>query len=136
MDDLYLTKEHYKIAEQNGISKELAYNRFNAGWDVMDAVTKPKARAVNKELQEKARANGIELPVSVIAGRKMLGWPEEKIVTTPVDDHRKKINHYVDIAAKNGIGKATFYARRQRGWTLEKASTEPVQKVYSRYKAI
>lgn len=134
MDDLYLTKEHYKIAAENGISKELAYNRFNAGWDAMEAVTKP-IRYVNKELQEKARANGIELPISVIAGRKMLGWPEEKIITTELHA-KKKINHYIDVAAKNGIGKNTFYARRQRGWTLEKASTEPVQKVYSRYKAI
>ena len=39
-----LTKEHYAIAEKNGISRQLVYRRYNfLFWSLEDAITKPHA---------------------------------------------------------------------------------------------
>lgn len=40
-----LTSEQYKIAESNGISKGLAYQRYEIlFWSIEDAITKPKGK--------------------------------------------------------------------------------------------
>lgn len=137
-EDYYLTDEHYAIAENNGLSKKLVQNRYYAGWDIERAITTPKGnQGYLKEVVKEAARNGIELTIHAVSDRKnKLGWTYREIVTTPLG-HRKdyKYKDYEELALKNDIGVLTFRGRLRRGWTKERACTEPVQSVYrSRYR--
>lgn len=137
-DDFYLTDEHYAIAKKNGLSKTLVQKRHYIGWDIERAITEPKNnQGYLKEMVKKAADNGIDITVYAISDRKnKLGWTDEEIVTIPLGERRNNENkEYEKRALKNNIGILTFRGRLRRGWTKEKASTEPVQSVYrSRYK--
>lgn len=96
-DDFELTEADYITAEQNGLSRNIVYQRFNVGWDKQEAVTKPKGNAgYLKRLQEEAAENGIKLTMSTISARKLAKWPEEDIVTVPKGKHRKTWRGYHD----------------------------------------
>lgn len=135
-DDFELTEDDYKIAEKNGLSRKLVYQRFYVGWEKEDAVTVPKGNSgILKRLQEKAASNGIELSIGAISSRRNnLKWSDEDVVTVPKGGHRKMENdyyHYIKIATSNGIKRSTYDGRRRRGWAKERAATEAVQSAFN-----
>ncbi len=134
-DDFGLTEDDYKIAEKNGLSRQLVYQRFYVGWEKEDAVSVPKGNSgILKRLQKKAADNGIKLPIGTVASRRKLGWSDREVTTFP-KGHRIKTDadyhKYITIAKANGIGRSTFDGRRRRGWKMERAATEPVRSEFN-----
>lgn len=128
-EDYELTEEHFKIAEKNGLSKQLVRNRFNTGWEIDRAITQPRRQPSHaRKLVDKAAENGIEITIHAAISRIKLGWDEQKVINTPVGvERRRSVDHlYMQKAAKNGIGVHAFRGRRYRGWSLEDAATKPV----------
>ena len=138
MEETYeLTEEQYQISAQHGIHRRLAYERFNKGWELEDAITKPLGnQGIIKKLQAKARANGIEISRGAIQSRRQLKWSEEDIVTTPVNGTRNKNKGYLERALRNGIGQSTYYGRLRLGWSRERACTDEVQMQFSKNKKL
>ena len=122
----YITPEDYKIAEENGISKDTLLSRVRKlGWDVDKAITKP-VRAKRKFTEEEIKAmeeNGIDR--NVAAGRRYWGWTLEEAITKS----KKKGRQYVypewvyKEADKNGISYSALGNRIRRGMSLEEACT-------------
>ena len=125
----YITPEDYKIAEENGISKDTLLSRVRKlGWDVDKAITKP-VRAKRKFTEEEIKAmeeNGIDR--NVAAGRRYWGWTLEEAITKS----KKKGRQYVypewvyKEADKNGISYSALGNRIRRGMSLEEACTRKV----------
>lgn len=125
----YITPEDYKIAEENGISKDTLLSRVRKlGWDVDKAITKP-VRAKRKFTEEEIKAmeeNGIDR--NVAAGRRYWGWTLEEAITKS----KKKGRQYVypewvyKEADKNGISYSALGNRIRRGMSLEEACTKKI----------
>ena len=125
----YITPEDYKIAEENGISKDTLLSRVRKlGWDVDKAITKP-VRAKRKFTEEEIKAmeeNGIDR--NVAAGRRYWGWTLEEAITKS----KKKGRQYVypewvyKEANKNGISYSALGNRIRRGMSLEEACTKKI----------
>jgi len=131
---MFLEERHYKQAEKNGISRELADERFyDMGWSIQTAITLSSKAGTDKsfkEYRDRKRAEGVRngIPASTFNTRVHKGWSEERAATAPVrkmDPERKK---WQDIAEKNGIDKQLFRVRLQLGWGMEKAATLPKQR--------
>jgi hypothetical protein len=59
------------------------------------------------------------------------GWPKERAMTTPprkLTDRRR----WKAEAERNGISYDTFMSRVNRGWSMEKAATQPLQSAEER----
>ena len=122
----YITPEDYKIAEENGISKDTLLSRVRKlGWDVDKAITKP-VRAKRKFTEEEIKTmeeNGVN--PNIAAGRMCWGWNLEEAITKP----KKKGRQYVypewvyKEANKNGISYSALGNRIRRGMSLEEACT-------------
>ena len=125
----YITPEDYKIAEENGISKDTLLSRVRKlGWDVDKAITKP-VRVKRKFTEEEIKAmeeNGIDR--NVAAGRRYWGWTLEEAITKS----KKKGRQYVypewvyKEADKNGISYSALGNRIRRGMSLEEACTKKI----------
>ena len=125
----YITPEDYKIAEENGISKDTLLSRVRKlGWDVDKAITKP-VRAKRKFTEEEIKTmeeNGIDR--NVAAGRRYWGWTLEEAITKS----KKKGRQYVypdwvyKEADKNGISYSALGNRIRRGMSLEEACTKKI----------
>ena len=125
----YITPEDYKIAEENGISKDTLLSRVRKlGWDIDKAITKP-VRAKRKFTEEEIKAmeeNGIDR--NVAAGRRYWGWTLEEAITKS----KKKGRQYVypewvyKEADKNGISYSALGNRIRRGMSLEEPCTRKV----------
>ena len=125
----YITPEDYKIAEENGISKDTLLSRVRKlGWDIDKAITKP-VRAKRKFTEEEIKAmeeNGIDR--NVAAGRRYWGWTLEEAITKS----KKKGRQYVypewvyKEANKNGISYSALGNRIRRGMSLEEACTKKI----------
>ena len=125
----YITPEDYKIAEENGISKDTLLSRVRKlGWDIDKAITKP-VRAKRKFTEEEIKAmeeNGIDR--NVAAGRRYWGWTLEEAITKS----KKKGRQYVypewvyKEADKNGISYSALGNRIRRGMSLEEACTKKI----------
>ena len=125
----YITPEDYKIAEENGISKDTLLSRVRKlGWDIDKAITKP-VRVKRKFTEEEIKAmeeNGIDR--NVAAGRRYWGWTLEEAITKS----KKKGRQYVypewvyKEADKNGISYSALGNRIRRGMSLEEACTRKV----------
>ena len=80
----YITPEDFKIAEENGISKEVVITRVRKlGWDVDKAITKP-VRAKRKFTKEEIKTmeeNGVDR--NTVACRLKWGWTLEESLTRP-----------------------------------------------------
>ena len=122
----YITPEDYKIAEENGISKDTLLSRVRKlGWDVDKAITKP-VRAKRKFTEEEIKTmeeNGVNR--NIAAGRRYWGWTLEEAITKS----KKKGRQYVypewvyKEADKNGISYSALGNRIRRGMSLEEACT-------------
>ena len=125
----YITPEDYKIAEENGISKDTLLSRVRKlGWDVDKAITKP-VRVKRKFTEEEIKTmeeNGIDR--NVAAGRRYWGWTLEEAITKS----KKKGRQYVypewvyKEANKNGISYSALGNRIRRGMSLEEACTKKI----------
>lgn len=80
-------KQWYAIAEKNGISKCLFFNRLKQGWTERDAatvekrdykITKPVPKSKIAKLAEKSG-----LPYGTVYGRLKRGWSIKDTVTLP-----------------------------------------------------
>ena len=122
----YITPEDYKIAEENGISKDTLLSRVRKlGWDVDKAITKP-VRVKRKFTEEEIKTmeeNGVNR--NIAAGRRYWGWTLEEAITKS----KKKGRQYVypewvyKEADKNGISYSALGNRIRRGMSLEEACT-------------
>ena len=125
----YITPEDYKIAEENGISKDTLLSRVRKlGWDVDKAITKP-VRVKRKFTEEEIKTmeeNGVNR--NIAAGRRYWGWTLEEAITKS----KKKGRQYVypewvyKEADKNGISYSALGNRIRRGMSLEEACTRKV----------
>lgn len=122
----YITPEDYKIAEENGISKDTLLSRVRKlGWDVDKAITKP-VRVKRKFTEEEIKTmeeNGVNQ--NIAANRMYWGWTLEEAITKS----KKKGRQYVypewvyKEADKNGISYSALGNRIRRGMSLEEACT-------------
>ena len=122
----YITPEDFKIAEENGISKDTLLSRVRKlGWDIDKAITKP-VRAKRKFTEEEIKMmeeNGVNR--NIVAGRRYWGWTLEEAITKS----KKKGRQYVypewvyKEADKNGISYSALGNRIRRGMSLEEACT-------------
>ena len=125
----YITPEDYKIAEENGISKDTLLSRVRKlGWDVDKAITKP-VRAKRKFTEEEIKTmeeNGVNRIIA--AGSRYWGWTLEEAITKS----KKKGRQYVypewvyKEADRNGISYSALGNRIRRGMSLEEACTRKV----------
>lgn len=123
----YITPDDYRIAEENGISKDTLLSRVRKlGWDVDKAITKP-VRAKRKFTKEEIKTmeeNGVNQ--NIAANRMYWGWNLEEAITKP----KKKGRQYVypewvyKEADKNGISYSALGNRIRRGMSLEEACTK------------
>ena len=123
----YITPEDYKIAEENGISKDTLLSRVRKlGWDVDKAITKPVRvkRKFTKEEIKTMEENGVNQ--NIAANRMYWGWNLEEAITKP----KKRGRQYVypewvyKEANKNGISYSALGNRIRRGMSLEEACTK------------
>ncbi len=125
----YITPEDYKEAESNGIDKTLLEQRVRIyGWDIERAIkTKNKRHLLSDEALRKASELGIDR--STVFARMRLGWSEEKAISTPLGNTRRKVfpKWVYETADKYGISYSTVYNRVHRGWGLVRACTERVK---------
>ena len=123
----YITPEDYKIAEENGISKDTLLSRVRKlGWDVDKAITTP-VRAKRKFTKEEIKTmeeNGVDR--NTVACRLKWGWTLEESLTRP----KKRGRQYVypewvyKEADKNGISYSALGNRIRSGMSLEEACTK------------
>lgn len=94
----YLTEEHYKIAEKNGIKEATLYRRvYQYKWDIQKAITTPviprseRSRKYPKEYTDLALSNGVCLVTFYT--RLKNGWSIEEASTVPPLPVNKRKNH-------------------------------------------
>lgn len=137
--NLYLTDEDYKIAESNGISKQLADDRFyDWGWTAARSIGSTKALTATsnrfERLLQEAHANGVEITLSGVKARIYNGMSEREAITIPRGGKYK--DKYLERAMDNGISRQTYHKRVRVGWDKETASTHPVGKRRKRSEVI
>ncbi|QUW34573.1 hypothetical protein J8Y17_28170 (plasmid) [Bacillus cereus] len=135
------TESQYKIAEQNGISRQTVNQRIKKGKKTIEqAITEPLsgefARKHRKYI-DLAKKNGIDYKTfrSRILYGKRRKWTPEEAATTPATVYRK-INYQkpskeeIKQAASIGVGEKLLDQRLRQGWTMERAITSPVGTSY------
>lgn len=139
-NEFYLTDADYATALANGISRDLAYNRFyTKSWEKERAITLPpqKPDAERTKWRKIALSNGIAR--ETFNDRLRNGWPYERAATekpmTAQDalklargrQHKILTEEQRKTADANGIPYETLRRRiRVYGWSIQKAITEPV----------
>ena len=123
----YIRPEDFRIAKENGISKDTLLSRVRKlGWDVDKAITTP-VRAKRKFTKEEIKTmeeNGVNQ--NIAANRMYWGWNLEEAITKP----KKRGRQYVypewvyKEANKNGISYSALGNRIRRGMSLEEACTK------------
>src|SRR5690625_189353 len=155
----FLTKVDYEIARKNGTNKELLEHRFyEEGMDILDAASKPQEppRRMRKisvpkerrkpkvvmgegreyeEIYQKSLELGTGLSYSGIYYRMEAGWPVEDVLSKEIP-HSFKVREADDIkvAEENGISFNVYRNRRDKNWSVERATTTPVNRRISRWK--
>lgn len=149
---VFISDEHYKIAEENGIDRVNLYNRVvRCYWDIERAITVPlKKRKTPKYILDRLKRNGISNQAFYNRVHNM-GWSIERASTEPINDPkdvlaenrkvmfaRSKIKpHHIETAKKNGIGINTLKARVSRyKWSVEEAISKPLKFKSKHRKAI
>lgn len=138
----YITDDDYATAEANGISKNRVTQRVNYwGWDIDRAISTP----VNSQCRPNGRwprwKDKAVVCYATFTSRVKDGWSEESAATTPILSRKECTQRAkavqiqnacispdkITIAEKNGIRRATAYARvNVYGWSIEDAITIPV----------
>jgi transcriptional regulator with AAA-type ATPase domain len=143
--DWYITPEEYKIAKNNGISKENLEQRIRRyGWNKEKALETPikKRNKISKKFKDMCKKNNITIGTfySRVYGQE---WDMEKAATEPIMDMKtKSVNftnrlrkypiEWIEKAKTNGISDYNFRRRvREYGWDYERAATTPVKEVHN-----
>jgi hypothetical protein len=126
----YLTPQHYKTAEQNGITPRALEQRVRVlGWSINEATTKPLKGHLWRKWGHLCKENGI--PRYIFSKRiHDYEWEAEKAATEPVrkdrsERNRKYPKEYQDLAEQNGIHYQTYKYRLAKGWSYKDAATLP-----------
>ena len=140
----YVTPEEYDIAEQNGISRILVWERkYRYGWKNEKCITEPvrQYRNVPKRFKDKAKELGISNAAACV--RMGRGWSMEAAYTTPLITEaekqerarkaKKKRRKFTDeeykIMEQNGVKVKLAHQRiRENGWDRELAISIPPMK--------
>ena len=123
----YITQEDYKIAEENGISKDTLLSRVRKlGWDIDRAITKP-VRGKRKFTEEEIKImkkNGLDR--NTVTCRLQYGWALEEALTKAKKGGRQYVypEWVYKEADKNGISYSALGNRIRRGMSLEEACTK------------
>ena len=126
------TKNHYEIAEVNGISKKTVDSRINLyGWSLERAIIEPVAKSKSKELYERysGEKNGINF--STFVTRLSKGWEPERAAIEPVKKKDPKIKFTsVELLKMQQIKLPPSVARSriENGWDRERAISQPLRK--------
>lgn len=86
-----ISKEHLKIAEENGITRQTLDNRLNRGWELERAITTKQGKRGRKRMFEdwiyqEAEKNGLNM--NVVRYRiKNLKWDKKEACTFPVNSN-------------------------------------------------
>lgn len=140
MDYYFISEEDYKIAESNGISRNVVYQRVNSYcWSVKRAITEPirKLKKHDEKIINKALENGISR--RAYYNRLKNGWSVEKASSTPIMSKEEiyknnakkstKYPEYKSLAEENGVPYSTFIRRVRTGWDIKDAYTiKPMSK--------
>lgn len=141
----FLSSEDYLIAKANGIRPQTVYSRWVHGWSIEDAITKPVQNQYWndwQEVKEIALQHGVNY--TTFYGRmKSLKWTKEEAATTPplpkgktrtIAKRQRPFKNItpelIAIAEQNGVPKRLLSLRKLRGWSDERASTEPPNQKY------
>jgi hypothetical protein len=141
----YLTKEDYAKAKANGITHEMAYNRYyRLGYDVERAITEEpgsyKRITTNMQLwedwKEVAENNGISKQnfYNRLNSKSKKKWTAEEAATIPVGVRKNtRISPEIyELARKNGIKKSTLRTRVfNQNWTPYRAATDTVNEIFN-----
>ena len=125
----YITPEDFRIAEENGISKDTLLSRVRKlGWDIDRAITKP-VRSKRKFTEEQIKImeeNGVDR--NTASGRLNKGWDPKEALTRPKKRGKQRIypDWVYEEADKHGIRYSALGNRIRRGMSLEEACTEKV----------
>ena len=139
----YITPEHYKTAEENGIPAHAVYRRVNEeNWSIQRAITQPLAKRTKSQWsqwKEIATRNGVGYQTFVQRVNTQKWTPEKAATTTPlsrkelmkdINNKRKNrvlTNEQIKRAEANGVSYQLLYYRRViRKWDIEDAITRPV----------
>lgn len=125
MANVYVTDEHYLLANRNGISKKNVNQRVHEyGWTVEKAISHPLHKAtkgkVNRALALLAERNGINYQAYI---RRLKNGMDAHEAATK----RSNLTLELEMALENGICKRTFYKRVERGMNTFEAATKPLK---------
>lgn len=138
--DFYVTPKEYVEAAKIGVDDQTLDRRIRLlGWEKKRAITTP-IRPLNKDRaywRKKAEVNGISF--DAFHSRIRRGWTDEKAATKPLqtkeecrqqalkatEKNRKIPRKYMELAEKNNIPYSTLYSRIRKGWSFEKAASQP-----------
>lgn len=113
---------HYHRRKRSGTGRGL---HSSAGTAAKEATTEMGHwYYISPEEYARAEANGVKR--GTLESRIwQYGWKKELAITTPAKPlrYRKK---WVALALESGISKRVFYNRVSKGWTPERASTQPL----------
>lgn len=139
-DEYYISDDHYKIAESNGICANTLYARVNQYfWPIQKAIKEPVLGRdpVRTHWRNMAARNGISR--HLFNSRVAEGWGYERAATEPKHDmasitrNANKANlkvftpEQVEIMKANGIKHSTAYGRvYHHEWDPQDAVTMPV----------
>ena len=134
--DAFITAEQLKIAEENGLNKDMIRHRVYRGMRVVDAITiekytseiKKHYTAADKKL---ASDNGVSM--DLVYQRVQRGWGKQKALTTPPQNNKRTADDttLLDIGRKKYLNrtefkdaplpffKSEYKALKQRGLTLD-----------------
>lgn len=148
----YLTEEHYKIAESNGISRSTAYARvyvYKKRWPIDKAITEPPKPTKDPEMDKWipiAKKNRV--PIALFKDRVYHGWDYKRAATERRNNRQqvaKKVANrrkdrvfstkQINLMKKNGIPYTTALGRYKRGWTKKDAITKPVDTRFRKEKS-
>lgn len=135
----YVTPEEYEEAKKIGLSEKDIYRRIHEeNWSKKRAINTPKKKIrpsikYTEEQKRIIKENG--LTTRIVSLRRHRGWSMEKAINTPKFKPQQKANgrdrykysdEIINIVLKNGIKLDTFYRRVRNGWSIDEASTIPV----------
>ncbi|KAB2337631.1 hypothetical protein F7731_08530 [Cytobacillus depressus] len=126
--NMHLTDDDYKLAEQNGISRQTAYHRFySLGWSAEKTVNTPLNKSSKDRSLWRKKCDEIGLKYSTFQKRVRKGMKPEDAFYLP---RKPKLSlKQIEIASSNGIGMNTVMNRvYNQKWDVERAITEPVDK--------
>jgi hypothetical protein len=131
---IYLSPEHYEIAESNGIPAKLLYARvYTNSWDIERAISQPvqQRTGIWKEYQEACKKIGLHKTTFFYRMKK--GMSPEEASTEPVMTYGERSKwtgrikpEHVEQAAANGISIGTLKSRVYLyKWDMERAINNP-----------